>query len=39
MGIDATDRIIKNLTEQVSRQELKEPQALITALKKAIRIF
>jgi len=29
-------RIIKNLTEQVSRQELKEPQALITALKKLL---
>ncbi|MDA3808178.1 MAG: signal recognition particle-docking protein FtsY [Thiomicrorhabdus sp.] len=36
VGIDATDRIIKNLTEQVSRQELKEPQALITALKKQL---
>jgi fused signal recognition particle receptor len=36
VGIDATDRIIKNLTEQVSRQELKEPQALITALKKLL---
>ncbi len=33
VGIDATDRIIRNLTEQVSRQELKDPNALITALK------
>jgi len=33
VGIDATDRIIKNLTEQVSRKELKDPEALITALK------
>ena len=33
VGIDATDRIIKNLTDQVSRKELKDPEALITALK------
>lgn len=33
VGVDATDRIIKNLTEQVSRKELKDPEALITALK------
>ncbi len=33
VGIDATDRIINNLTEQVSRKALKEPKALITALK------
>ncbi|WEJ62418.1 signal recognition particle-docking protein FtsY [Thiomicrorhabdus lithotrophica] len=33
VGIDATDKIIKNLTEQVSRKELKDPEALITALK------
>ncbi len=36
VGVDATDRIISNLTEQVSRQELKDPQALITALKKQL---
>lgn len=36
VGIDATDRIISNLTEQVSRQELKDPHALITALKKQL---
>lgn len=36
VGIDATDRIITHLTEQVSRQELKDPQALITALKKQL---
>jgi len=33
VGIDATDKIIKNLTDQVSRKELKEPEALIHALK------
>ncbi|BCN94219.1 signal recognition particle receptor FtsY [Thiomicrorhabdus immobilis] len=33
VGIDATDRIIQNLTEQVSRKELKDPEALITSLK------
>ncbi|QKI88352.1 signal recognition particle-docking protein FtsY [Thiomicrorhabdus xiamenensis] len=33
VGIDATDRIIQNLTDQVSRKELKDPQALIDALK------
>jgi len=33
VGIDATDRIIQNLTDQVSRKELSDPQALITSLK------
>ncbi len=33
VGIDATDKIIKNLTDQVSRKVLKDPAALITALK------
>jgi fused signal recognition particle receptor len=33
VGVDATDRIIQNLTEQVSRKELKEPEALLNALK------
>lgn len=33
VGIEATDRIIQNLTDQVSRKELKDPQALIDALK------
>lgn len=33
VGIDATDRIIQNLTEQVSRKELRDPEALITSLK------
>lgn len=33
VGIDATDRIISHLTDQVSRKELKDPQALIAALK------
>lgn len=36
VGIDATDRIISQLTAQVSRQELKDPQALIFALKKQL---
>ena len=36
VGIDATDRIISNLTEQVSRKELKDPEALITALKQQL---
>ncbi len=33
VGIDATDKIIKNLTDQVSRKALKDPEALISALK------
>ncbi|VAW46151.1 Signal recognition particle receptor FtsY [hydrothermal vent metagenome] len=33
VGIDATDKIIKNLTDQVSRNALKDPEALISALK------
>jgi fused signal recognition particle receptor len=33
VGIDATDKIIKNLTDQVSRKALKDPEALIEALK------
>lgn len=33
VGIEATDKIISNLTQQVSRKELKDPEALITALK------
>ncbi|MDX1347794.1 MAG: signal recognition particle-docking protein FtsY [Thiomicrorhabdus chilensis] len=33
VGIDATDRIIRNLTEQVSRKELKDAESLFTALK------
>nr|WP_233993203.1 signal recognition particle-docking protein FtsY [Thiomicrorhabdus sp. Milos-T2] len=33
VGIDATDRIIQNLTEQVSRKELRNPEALINSLK------
>lgn len=33
VGIDATDRIIQNLTDQVSRKELSDPQALIESLK------
>jgi len=36
VGIDATDRIISNLTDQVSRKELKDPEALITALKQQL---
>ncbi|MCF6298991.1 MAG: signal recognition particle-docking protein FtsY [Thiomicrorhabdus sp.] len=33
VGIDATDKIIKNLTDQVSRKALKDPEALISSLK------
>lgn len=33
IGLDATDKIITNLTEQVSRKELKDPENLIQALK------
>ena len=33
VGIDATDKIIKSLTAQVSRKALKDPEALIEALK------
>jgi fused signal recognition particle receptor len=33
IGLDATDKIITNLTGQVSRQELKDPENLIQALK------
>lgn len=36
VGIDATDRIIQNLTEQVSRKELKDPQALIESLQQQL---
>lgn len=33
IGVEATDKIIQNLTDQVSRKELKDPAALITSLK------
>ncbi|MGC9386975.1 MAG: signal recognition particle-docking protein FtsY [Hydrogenovibrio sp.] len=33
VGVEATDKIIHNLTEQVSRKELQNPEALIQALK------
>jgi len=33
VGVEATDRIIRNLTDQVSRKELKDPEALLTSLK------
>lgn len=33
IGVDATDKIIQNLTEQVSRKALKDPEMLINALK------
>ncbi|MBN2647904.1 MAG: signal recognition particle-docking protein FtsY [Thiotrichales bacterium] len=36
VGVDATDRIIRNLTDQVSRKELQDPQALINALKEQL---
>lgn len=36
IGIDATDKIIQQLTDQVSRKELKHPEALINALKQQL---
>lgn len=36
VGVDATDKIIQNLTNQVSRKELKDPDNLISALKKQL---
>ncbi len=36
IGIDATDKIIQQLTEQVSRKELKHPEALMSALKQQL---
>lgn len=36
IGIDATDKIIQQLTEQVSRKELKHPDALMSALKQQL---
>ncbi len=33
VGVDASDKIIKNLTDQVSRKTLKDPEALISNLK------
>ncbi|QBZ83983.1 Signal recognition particle receptor FtsY [Hydrogenovibrio crunogenus] len=36
IGVEATDTIIQNLTDQVSRKELKEPEKLIQALKKQL---
>ena len=36
VGVEATDRIIANLTEQVSRRELKDPQALMDALRRQL---
>jgi fused signal recognition particle receptor len=36
VGIEATDRIIQNLTDQVSRKQLSDPQALIESLKQQL---
>ncbi|MBD3611561.1 MAG: signal recognition particle-docking protein FtsY [Hydrogenovibrio crunogenus] len=36
VGVEATDTIIQNLTGQVSRKELKEPEKLIQALKQQL---
>lgn len=36
VGVDATQRIIDNLTQQVSRKQLKDPEALLAALKQAL---
>lgn len=33
VGVEATDKIIQTLTEQVSRKELKDPEALVESLK------
>lgn len=33
IGVDTTEKIIKNLTAQTSRKELKDPEALIASLK------
>ncbi len=33
VGIEASEKILKNLTAQVARKELNDPEALITALK------
>lgn len=37
IGIETTDRIIQNLTDQVSRKELKDPEALYESLKIQLR--
>ena len=37
IGIDTTEQIIQNLTDQVSRQELKNPEALYESLKIQLR--
>lgn len=37
VGIEATEQIIHNLTQQVSRKELKDPKALIDSLKLQLR--
>ena len=36
VGMEATDRIIQALTEQVSRQTLKDPEALLQALRQQL---
>jgi len=36
LGIDVTEKIITNLTEQVNRKELKDPQQLIKILKEQL---
>jgi len=37
IGLDATDKIIQNLTEEVSRKKLKDPAALIESLKEQLK--
>ncbi|BBP42510.1 signal recognition particle-docking protein FtsY [Thiosulfativibrio zosterae] len=37
VGLDATDKIIGNLTQQLSRKELKDPEALIHSLKNQLK--
>ena len=36
VGVEATDRIIQNLTEQVNRKTLKDPQALMETLRQQL---
>ena len=37
LGMDVTDSVIKQLTEQVNRQTLRDPEALLSALKERLK--
>lgn len=39
VGLDATDKIIGHLTEQMTRKELKDPEALIQSLKNQLKLL